>query len=112
MTVYYVQHPSGVKVTAFPKVTTLPFHAPVTLINGTHFTQGFRMITGDPMIRKFQYTDERSGEYWAKSFRCWQTTGPYDYSNSHAIGPGPFDTVHLPEAPCPGGIRSNTFFPA
>lgn len=92
MTVYYVQHPDGSKITAFPK--------------------GFRMITGDAMYRKRMFSDERSGDYWAKSFRCWQTTGPYDYSNSHAIGPGPFDTVHLPEAPCPGGIRSNTFFPA
>ncbi|KAJ3512961.1 hypothetical protein NMY22_g15182 [Coprinellus aureogranulatus] len=92
MTVYYAQHPDGHKITAFPK--------------------GFRMITGDPMLRSFRYTDNTTGDYWGKSFRCWQTTGPYDYSNSHAIGPGPFDTVHLPKAPCPGGIRSNTFFPA
>ncbi|KAJ2930305.1 hypothetical protein H1R20_g6751, partial [Candolleomyces eurysporus] len=92
MTVYYIQHPDGGKITAFPK--------------------GFRMITGDPRYRKSMYTNEREGEYWSTSFRCWQTTGPYDYSNSHAIGPGPFDSVHLPTRKCPGGIRTNTFFPA
>ena len=58
------------------------------------------------------YTDVRKGDYWSTSFRCWQTTGPYDYSNQGAIGPGPFDSVHLPTRKCPGAIRSNTFFPA
>ncbi|EAU85071.2 hypothetical protein CC1G_04167 [Coprinopsis cinerea okayama7 len=92
MTVYYSQAPSGSpRVTAFPK--------------------GFRMITGNPMHRRNQNYPTTRGEAWALSFRCWQTTGPFDYSNSHAIGPGPFDTINLPDRPCPGGIRSNTFFP-
>ncbi|TEB28238.1 hypothetical protein FA13DRAFT_1735873 [Coprinellus micaceus] len=77
MTVYYVQHPSGVKVTAFPK--------------------GFRMITVS------NSPDERKGEYWAKSFRCWQTTRSLRLLKQPSrLVPGPFDTVHLPEAPCPG----------
>lgn len=92
MTVYYSQHPDGSPITAFPK--------------------GFRMITGNAMYRKFMHTDETKGEYWSTSFRCWETTGPFDFSNQHAIGPGPFDSVNLPDKPCLGGIRSNTFFPA
>ncbi|TFK27413.1 hypothetical protein FA15DRAFT_653675 [Coprinopsis marcescibilis] len=92
MTVYYNQRPSGnPRVTAFPK--------------------GFRMITGRPMDRTNRNFPNTQGEAWALSFRCWQTTGPYDYSNSHAIGPGPFDSINLPNRVCPGGIRSNTFFP-
>ncbi|TFK27421.1 hypothetical protein FA15DRAFT_635897 [Coprinopsis marcescibilis] len=100
MTVYYNQPPSGTsRVSAFAKAST-------------SFTeQGFRMITGKPMDRANRNYDTTRGEAWSLSFRCWQTTGPFDYSNSHAIGPGPFDSLNLPNRVCPGGIRSNTFFP-
>lgn len=82
------------------------------LISLLTFVQGFRMITGDATYRKLVHTDEKSGERWATTFRCWEDTNPFGYSNSHAIGPGPFDSVNLPSKPCLGGIRSNTFFPA
>ncbi|KAJ2918739.1 hypothetical protein MD484_g1659, partial [Candolleomyces efflorescens] len=92
MTVYYIQPPVFEKVTAFPK--------------------GFRMITGEPMIRaeKYGYYDIRS---WALTFRCWDTFGPYDESNLWYAGPGSrVDTFWLPNKPCNGGIRSNIFFPS
>ncbi|RXW17493.1 hypothetical protein EST38_g8364 [Candolleomyces aberdarensis] len=108
VTVYYIQPPDLSPVTAFRKVTQwITFLAPPLT-----FAQGFRMITGDAMYRTPVHTDEKSGERWATSFRCWESTGPFDYSNSHAIGPGPFDSVNLPNRPCLGGIRSNTFFPS
>lgn len=92
MTIYYIQPPTNEKVTAFPK--------------------GFRMITGNPMLRSRKAVDPTSAEAWALSFRCWETEGFFDPSNSSPPGAGAYDTVALPNKFCPGGIRANIFFPS
>ncbi|KAF6759662.1 hypothetical protein DFP72DRAFT_137343 [Ephemerocybe angulata] len=92
MTVYYIQPPTNEKVTAFPK--------------------GFRMITGDPMRRSRPALDPTSPEAWSLTFRCWESKDFGDPSNSFPPGGGPYDTFELPKKKCPGGIRSNTFFPS
>ncbi|TEB24315.1 hypothetical protein FA13DRAFT_1766064 [Coprinellus micaceus] len=91
MTVYYVQ-PGGQKVTAFPK--------------------GFRMITGDPSIRLSDPSDPAKVASWAVSFRCWDSPDPFGPSNTYPPGAGQYDTIHLPNKKCDGGIRSNIFFPS
>jgi len=93
MTVYYIPgYPPYQKVTAFPK--------------------GFRMITGDPMIRKKKPSDINNVESWALSFRCWEDTEWLGSSNRYPPGAGQYDTVHLPNKACGGGIRANIFFPS
>ncbi|RXW21696.1 hypothetical protein EST38_g4146 [Candolleomyces aberdarensis] len=92
MTVYYIQPPRGTKVTAFPK--------------------GFRMITGNPMLRSRKAVDTTSPEAYALSFRCWETSGFTDASNGSPPGVGRYDTVNLPNKKCPAGIRANIFFPS
>jgi hypothetical protein len=92
MTVYYIQPPRGTKVTQFPK--------------------GFRMITGNPMLRARKQVDTTSPEAFALSFRCWETTGFGDASNSSPPGAGRYDTINLPNKKCNGGIRANIFFPS
>ncbi|KAJ2922961.1 hypothetical protein H1R20_g14123, partial [Candolleomyces eurysporus] len=91
MTVYYVQ-PGGQKVTAFPK--------------------GFRMITGDPSIRTGVPSDPARVGSWALSFRCWDSPDPFGPSNTYPPGAGQYDTIHLPNKKCNGGIRSNILFPS
>lgn len=84
MTVYYIQPYDGrTKVTAFQK--------------------GFRMLVGDPMVRTFRNNNEAK----QTSFRCWERNFG---GNNAAPGMGS-DTRNLPNKPCPGGIRSNIFFP-
>ncbi|KAJ3543931.1 hypothetical protein NMY22_g2970 [Coprinellus aureogranulatus] len=92
MTVYYIQPPTGEKVTAFPK--------------------GFRMITGDPMRRSRPSIDRTIPESYSLSFRCWESKQVFDPSNMFPPGAGQYDTFELPKKKCPGGIRSNTFFPS
>ncbi|KAF5325985.1 hypothetical protein D9611_000243 [Ephemerocybe angulata] len=92
MTVYYINPPKGTKVTQFPK--------------------GFRMITGNPMLRARKAVDTTSPEAFSLSFRCWETTGFTDASNSSPPGVGRYDTVNLPNKKCNGGIRANIFFPS
>ncbi|KAG2017229.1 WSC domain-containing protein, variant 2 [Coprinopsis cinerea AmutBmut pab1-1] len=94
MTVYYIQPTNRQrKVTAFPK--------------------GFRMISGNPMLRARKAgLDPNSPEAWSSSFRCWETSGFTDPSNSSPPGAGRYDTVELPNKRCPAGIRANLFFPA
>ncbi|KAJ2912328.1 hypothetical protein MD484_g8082, partial [Candolleomyces efflorescens] len=75
------------------------------------FDKGFRMITGDPSIRYKKASDVNDVPSWAHSFRCWEDTEWLGASNRFAPGAGPYDTVHLPNKFCPGGIRSNIFFP-
>ncbi|KAF6750595.1 hypothetical protein DFP72DRAFT_511799 [Ephemerocybe angulata] len=80
----------------------------------TAFAKGFRMITGDPMARSKGDRELTSAESYAITFRCWETDqleSPWVGSNQHAPGVGEFDTVGLPNKFCPGGIRSNIFFP-
>jgi len=69
------------------------------------------MITGNPMIRSKGPSDVDNVESWALSFRCWEDTEWLGVSNRLAPGAGPYDTVHLPNKACPGGIRANIFFP-
>lgn len=89
MTVYYIAgYPPFQKVTAFPK--------------------GFRMITGDPMIRNKAAPQRNSVASYAISFRCWDN--PRGNSNNSPPGGGQ-DTLSLPTKFCAGGIRSNIFFP-
>ncbi|KAF6765376.1 hypothetical protein DFP72DRAFT_867648 [Ephemerocybe angulata] len=91
MTVYYVQ-PGGNRVSAFPK--------------------GFRMITGNPKIRLSSPSEPSDVASWALSFRCWESPDPFGPSNTYPPGAGQYDTRHLPNKKCAGGIRSNVFFPS
>ncbi|KAF9522009.1 hypothetical protein CPB83DRAFT_151407 [Crepidotus variabilis] len=89
MTVYYIQPQSGEKVTAFKK--------------------GFRMITGDPMIRS-KTVDKNSFAAHTSTFRCWDANFSGDGSQ-YEPGAG-LDTIDLPKKKCNGGIRSNIYFPS
>ncbi|PGH14777.1 hypothetical protein AJ79_02793 [Helicocarpus griseus UAMH5409] len=83
MTVYYIQPYDGTQVTAFQP--------------------SFRMLVGDPMKRTF----DDSLESRQLSFRCFE-----ENFGGEAGAPGTGqDTRELPNRPCPGGIRSNIFFP-
>ncbi|KAJ3517488.1 hypothetical protein NLJ89_g481 [Agrocybe chaxingu] len=92
MTVYYIQPPNFEPVTAF--------------------RPGFRMITGNPMLRNYDKIDPESPEAYSVSFRCWETTGFFDQDNMSPPGVGNYDTIHLPKKKCPAGIRANIFFPS
>ncbi|TFK27241.1 hypothetical protein FA15DRAFT_679082 [Coprinopsis marcescibilis] len=94
MTVYYLpgHPPFDQKITAFPK--------------------GFRMITGNPMVRNGKPSEANSVESYQSSWRCWEDQEWLGPSNQHAPGIGRWDSVHLPTKPCLGGIRSNIFFPS
>ena len=70
------------------------------------------MISGNPMIRAKKNLDPNSPEAWSSSFRCWETEGFFDPSNSYPPGAGPYDTVAFPNKFCAGGIRANIFFPS
>ena len=70
------------------------------------------MITGNPMIRQRKAVDTTSPEAYALSFRCWETAGFTDASNSSPPGVGRYDTINLPNKKCPAGIRANIFFPS
>ncbi|KAF6756323.1 hypothetical protein DFP72DRAFT_283606 [Ephemerocybe angulata] len=91
MTVYYLQPSDNQKVTAYPK--------------------GFRMIVGDPMIRNKTALSTNTVEARAITFRCWNANFGNDANFIHP-GTGSLDTIELPNKPCPGGIRSNIFFPS
>lgn len=127
--VLYFKHPNG----SFIRVPQIPNHVtghpdggmtvyyiqPPDLSPVVAFRPGFRMISGNPMLRQSRTSpvagpaiDPQSPEAWSSSFRCWETPGFFDISNSFAPGAGPYDTVHLPKKPCPYGIRANIFFPS
>ncbi|RXW20561.1 hypothetical protein EST38_g5293 [Candolleomyces aberdarensis] len=89
MTVYYIQPPKDVRVVSFAK--------------------GFRMIVGDPMLRSDRTINPRSPQAYALTFRCYNGVPGSD--GAYAPGVGPFESIGLPKKACPGGIRSNTFFP-
>jgi hypothetical protein len=91
MTVYYIQPSNNQKVTSFSK--------------------GFRMIVGDPMRRNKTNIDANSAIGRAITYRCWNNNFGSDASYPHP-GTGPLDTIELPAKACPGGIRSNIFFPS
>ncbi|KAH6897879.1 hypothetical protein BKA70DRAFT_1115896 [Coprinopsis sp. MPI-PUGE-AT-0042] len=127
--VMYFKHPNG----SFIRVPQIPNHVtgspdggmtvyyiqPPDLSPVVAFRPGFRMISGNPMLRQSRSKpvigpaiDPMSPEAWSSSFRCWTTPGFFDISNSYAPGAGPYDTVELPNKPCPYGIRANIFFPS
>ncbi|TEB23424.1 hypothetical protein FA13DRAFT_1639946 [Coprinellus micaceus] len=89
MTVYYIQPSSGVSFTSFRK--------------------GFRMIVGDPMVRSDSHVPANSVQSYALTFRCYDGVPGSD--GSWAPGVGPFESVGFPNKKCPGGIRTNIFFP-
>lgn len=78
MVVYYIQIGT---VTAFPK--------------------GFRMLSGDPMLRSY---DSNIADSRSITFRCLQGT------DTSGQGTGP-DTNGMPTTNCPGGVRSQINFP-
>ncbi|KAJ3536620.1 hypothetical protein NMY22_g5956 [Coprinellus aureogranulatus] len=78
----------------------------------TAFAKGFRMITGNPMIRVKGDRDLNDVFSHAITFRCWEDDEWLGESNHHAPGIGRWDSVGLPKTFCPGGIRSNIFFPS
>ncbi|KAJ3509635.1 hypothetical protein NMY22_g16229 [Coprinellus aureogranulatus] len=85
MTVYYVQTSSN--VTAFPP--------------------GFRMITGNPMLRALRSDPNTPPKI--TSFRCLDAD-----LTDHNVGQPPgggVDPAGFPDRHCPGVIRSQTYFP-
>lgn len=90
MTVYYVQPPADVK----------PF---------VSFRPGFRMIVGNPTLRNDHHIDAKSPASYALTFRCYD--GVFGSDWQWAPGVGPFESVGMPKQKCPGGIRTNIFFP-
>ena len=74
------------------------------------------MITGDSFLRTKSPRSLSSVESYAITFRCWDEDqlgeNPWVGSNQHAPGVGEWDSVGLPGRFCPGGIRSNVFFPS
>ncbi|KAI0896497.1 hypothetical protein F4806DRAFT_464729 [Annulohypoxylon nitens] len=71
----------------------------------TAFKPGFRMLSGDPMLRQANASMVRQN-----CFRCY--TGPnYGGDVGAPCMDGNVDTQALPTKPCPGGIRSNILFP-
>jgi len=108
VTVYYLAGKN--KVTAFKKVSY-----PLSGVAGfPHFIciyggyeeeyriliplhkQGFRMITGDPMIR----TKDEAQKYRQLTYTCLQT-----------LGTRTGETKDMPTKPCPAGIMANLRFP-
>ncbi|CAA7260360.1 unnamed protein product [Cyclocybe aegerita] len=83
MTIYYVQN--GLRVTAPPR--------------------GFRMITGNPMLR----SKDTNVPNKVTSFRCFGAN--FQDSNGSQPPGGGTDTVEFPTKFCAGGIRANTYFP-
>ena len=61
------------------------------------------MLVGSPMVREPTDTPDAR----MSSYRCFE-----DNFGGEAGAPGTgADTHHFPDKPCPGGIRSNLFFP-
>ncbi|CAI6031194.1 unnamed protein product [Clonostachys chloroleuca] len=83
MTIYYIQPYDGSKATAFKP--------------------GFRMLVGSPMVRG----PSNSNDAQQSSFRCFEQ----NFGGVNAPPGGGSDTKDFPKRPCPGGIRTNLFFP-
>ncbi|KAJ2912083.1 hypothetical protein MD484_g8333, partial [Candolleomyces efflorescens] len=97
MTVYYIQPPTNEKVTSFSKI----------------YSVGVPNDHRDPFRRaRPTELDPTQPESWSLTFRCWESKAFNDPSNMYPPGGGPYDTFELPKKKCPGGIRSNTFFPS
>ncbi|KAJ3513199.1 hypothetical protein NMY22_g15113 [Coprinellus aureogranulatus] len=100
MTVYYVQN--AAKVTAPPVASITHFPSPLL---AAHLSQGFRMITGNAMLR----SAVPNATPRVTSFRCFGKN--WEDSNTAQPPGGGTDTPTFPNRPCAGGIRSNANFP-
>jgi hypothetical protein len=74
--------------------------------NVTAMRKGFRMLTGDPTLR----TSLSTTEFKALSYRCYPTTARSDTAPPGGAMGG-IDSNALPTKQCPGGIRSQVYFP-
>ncbi|CAI6341417.1 unnamed protein product [Periconia digitata] len=72
----------------------------------TAFKPGFRMLTGDAMRR----TPTNLGKNKQQCYRCYPEPNWGGSPYPPCMDPK-WDTEHLPQQPCPGGIRSNIIFP-
>lgn len=109
MTVYYIQPSGNQKVTSFPKVYLLPTSMASLVLKIVH--QGFRMIVGNPFLRNATGINRDSAIGRSITNRCFNANFGSDPQWPHP-GTGPLDTIELPNKACPGGIRSNIFFPS
>ncbi|KAH6897704.1 hypothetical protein BKA70DRAFT_1528238 [Coprinopsis sp. MPI-PUGE-AT-0042] len=82
--------------------------APTKNLNITAFRKGFRMITGNPMIRSYANIPTNRTDYRTLSFRCFEGA---DLGTGTPGGADSSDTATFPAKPCSGGIRSNIYFP-
>lgn len=64
------------------------------------------MLTGDAMRR----TSENLGKNMQQCYRCFTAPNFGGSMYSPCFDPK-WDTDHLPQQPCAGGIRSNIIFP-
>lgn len=95
MVVYYIQ--VGQNIKAFPTVCISKLsYRYLTLM---HVIQGFRMITGNPMLRSY---DKNIDDSRSIMFRC--------LTASDSSGTGQ-DTNGMPTSACAGGVRSQVNFP-
>lgn len=67
------------------------------------------MIVGNPTLRNDHHIDAKSPASYALTFRCYD--GVFGSDWQWAPGVGPFESVGMPKQKCPGGIRTNIFFP-
>ena len=70
------------------------------------FEPGFRMFVGDPTLRAQPATNLST----QTCFRCY-TAPDFGGDELAPCQDGRVDSWHLPNVPCPGGIRSNILFP-
>ncbi|ORY71702.1 uncharacterized protein BCR38DRAFT_480191 [Pseudomassariella vexata] len=70
--------------------------------NVTAFKPGFRMLVGDPMLRKSE------GQQRQLCHRCYSTVSQIPFGGPPCTGD---DTAALPESMCQGGIRTTITFP-
>ncbi|KAJ2927857.1 hypothetical protein H1R20_g9240, partial [Candolleomyces eurysporus] len=96
--VLFFKHTNG----SFIRVNQVPNFGTGTPNGGM---TGFRMITGDPMLR----TSNPNGPPRVTSFRCFGKN--WQDSNTAQPPGGGTDTVELPSKACEGYLRSNTYFP-
>lgn len=61
------------------------------------------MLVGNPFLRE----DRNTRDQQQSSFRCFDA----NFGGENAPPGGGRDTRHFPTRPCPGGIRTNLFFP-
>jgi len=79
--------------------------------NFTAFPKGFRMLTGDPAVRTM---NTNSAEAKKLSYRCFTDARRSGETSGAEPGGGISsgqDTYAMPDKVCPGGFRSQLYFP-